>query len=60
MFPAMIADWREKLGEPLMPFVFVDLAAYPQGGGQYPAIRMAQLAALALPRTGAVFAYDLG
>jgi len=60
MFPAMIEDWRQKLQQPSLPFVFVDLAAYPDGGGMYPAIRMAQLAALALPRTGVVYAYDLG
>ena len=29
-FPAMIADWRRRFGAPKMPFVYVQLAAYPK------------------------------
>ena len=29
-FPAMIADWRARFASPRMPFVFVQLAAYPK------------------------------
>jgi len=59
MFPAMIADWRVKFRSEL-PFFFVELAAYPDGGGAYPAIRWAQTAALQLPNVGMATAIDLG
>lgn len=59
MFPAMISDWRVKFRSQL-PFFFVQLAAYPDGGGQYPAIREAQTAALKLPLVRMATAIDLG
>ena len=55
----MIADWRVKFRSEL-PFFFVELAAYPDGGGAYPAIRWAQTAALQLPNVGMATAIDLG
>jgi sialate O-acetylesterase len=62
LFPAMISDWRLKFSNTAsgMPFFFVQLAAYPNGGGIYPQIRYAQTAALALPNVGMATAIDLG
>jgi sialate O-acetylesterase len=60
-FPAMIADWRLKFNLTL-PFFFVQLAAYDgrMGGPTWPALQMAQLAALSLPSVGFASAMDLG
>jgi hypothetical protein len=55
----MIADWRLKFGLPL-PFFFVQLAAYPDGGATWPAQQIAQLSALSLPNVGYATAMDLG
>jgi sialate O-acetylesterase len=61
LFPAMVADWRRAFARPL-PFFFVQIApfAYDDERGQTPALRQAQAAALALPRTGMVVALDAG
>ena len=59
-FPVMIADWRSSFQAEL-PLHFVLLAPvqepYPMG---FPALRMAQLTALALPATAVANAFDLG
>eukprot|EP00050_Salpingoeca_kvevrii_P022110 m.121236 g.121236 ORF g.121236 m.121236 type:complete len:810 (+) comp9600_c0_seq5:87-2516(+) len=55
-FPAMIADWRKKMGIPL-PFYFVQLAAF---SSDYALIREAQLAALKLPMVDFATAIDIG
>jgi len=62
-FPAMIHDWRVKLGlrAAQFPFFFVQLAPYPAGGTSALAdIRLAQTAALSLPFVGMGTAVDLG
>jgi sialate O-acetylesterase len=55
-FPAMISDWRKKMGLSL-PFYFVQLAAFSQ---DYAEIREAQMAALNLHDVGYAVAIDLG
>jgi len=61
-FPAMISDWRQKFvnSKSQFPFYFVQLAAYPEGGGAFPAIRNAQTEALKLQNVGMATAIDLG
>jgi len=62
LFPAMIGDWRAVFDRPL-PFHFVQIAPFGYGGerdGSTPALREAQAAALALPRTGMVVTLDIG
>ena len=57
-FPAMITDWRKRLGIPDLPFLYVQLAAYD--GSDLSWIRAAQDAALDLERVRRVLAIDLG
>ena len=59
MFPAMINDWREKF-KLRLPFFFVQLAAFPDGQGIFPAFRYSQTAALNLSDVGMAVAIDLG
>ena len=59
-FPAMIRDWRQQFGQPNLPFYFVQIAAWKEGGQPAVNVRAAQLAALQLPRTGVASAIDLG
>ena len=55
-FPAMIADWRKKMGLRL-PFYFVQLAAC---GDKFTELRNAQMVALKLPDVGYAVAIDIG
>jgi len=65
-FGQMIQDWRSQFGDPDMPFLFVQLAAYMPladnrpGAGTWPELRASQAAALALPHTGMATAIDVG
>jgi sialate O-acetylesterase len=58
-FPAMISDWRVKFNLTL-PFFFVQVAAYPDGGANWPQLQIAQTAALELDNMGMATAMDLG
>jgi len=59
-FPAMIADWRKKLGysPEALPFFFVQLAAFSKES--FPRLRDAQMEGLKLPATGFALAIDIG
>jgi sialate O-acetylesterase len=65
-FKNMIQDWRGQFGDPDMPFLFVQLAAYMPladnrpGAGSWAELRASQAAALALPHTGMATAIDVG
>ncbi|MED5621921.1 sialate O-acetylesterase [Ideonella sp. BN130291] len=65
-FKRLIQDWRHQFGDPNMPFLFVQLAAWspladnrPDGNG-WAELRASQAAALALPHTGMATAIDVG
>ena len=58
-FPAMITDWREQFALPDLTFLYVELAAY-HPGTTWPEMRLAQRAALPLPKIGYATAIDLG
>jgi len=64
LFPALISDWREGFVQPEMPFYWVQLANYGNGGRpdgtDSAALREAQETALALPATGQALAIDVG
>jgi hypothetical protein len=57
-FPAMIADWRVKMDNPNLTFVFVQLAAYPKH--DYSETRNAQMSGAELSDVGYAVALDLG
>jgi len=62
LFPVMIRDWRHCL-ERTLPFHFVQIAPFAykkDSDDQVAGLRMAQGAALALPRTGMVVTLDIG
>ena len=59
-FPAMIQSWRKHWQQPNLPFYFVLLAGYAEGGGHWAPTRAAQLAALALPYVDVSTAHDIG
>lgn len=61
LFPAMIRDWRTAIGTDL-PFVFVQIAPFGYGNdtGEAFALRLAQEAALALPKVGMAVTTDVG
>jgi len=65
-FKRLIQDWRQQFGDPDMPFLFVQLAAYlplasnQPGAGSWAELRASQAAALALPHTGMATAIDVG
>jgi sialate O-acetylesterase len=65
-FKHLIEDWRGQFGDPDMPFLFVQLAAYMPladnrpGAGSWAELRASQAAALALPHTGMATAIDVG
>jgi len=59
LFPAMIRDWRAKLGGAETPFLFVQLPGYGPGN-TWPELRAAQAAALELPATAMAVAIDQG
>lgn len=65
-FKRLIQDWRGQFGDPKLPFLFVQLAAWfpladnrPDGNG-WAELRASQAAALALPHTGMATAIDVG
>lgn len=64
LFPATIRAWRAAFSSscPLCPFLFTELAAIhsSKGEGNFSALRLAQHAALALPRVAMATAIDLG
>ena len=61
LFPAMIRDWRAVFGSE-MSFVFVQIApfGYRDDRGQTFELRLAQEAALALPKVGMAVTTDIG
>ena len=65
LFPALIADWRQRFGAEL-PFLFVQLAGWkaptdqPGAPSALAELREAQAATLRLPRTGMATAIDVG
>ncbi|MBC8011100.1 MAG: sialate O-acetylesterase [Burkholderiales bacterium] len=61
LFPAFITDLRASFAQPDLPFYWVQLPAFIGGPGEdWPALREAQTAALALPHTGQAIAIDVG
>jgi sialate O-acetylesterase len=65
LFPALIADWRRRFGQPELPFLFVQLsnfmAARPEPGeSAWAELREAQALALQVPHTGLATAIDIG
>ena len=71
LFPLLIGEWREALGDPELPFGFVQLASYgwdprgeatPSGGpSRFAELREAQdLALRSVPGTGMAVAIDVG
>lgn len=59
LFPAMIADWRDKWGYDF-PFYFVQIAPFNYGAGRAAALRDAQRKSLTTPRTGMAITMDIG
>ncbi len=65
LFRALIEDWRRARGEPALPFLFVQLAAFmapaeEPGESDWALLRESQSAALALPATAQVVLLDAG
>ena len=63
MMKALIGGWREVWNQGDFPFLYVQLAPYRYGGGNYemlPEVRDAQTAALSIPNTGMVVTTDIG
>lgn len=65
LFPALIADWRDKWENPDMPFLYVQLANYKTGmqpidESTWAELREAQLMTLDMPNTGMAVAIDIG
>lgn len=62
LFPAMIADWRNRWSRGDFPFYFVQIAPYPYGGNgmQAAALRDAQRKSLRVPHSGMVVTLDIG
>jgi sialate O-acetylesterase len=65
-FKRLIQDWRGQFGDPDLPFLFVQLAAWlpladnRPGAGAWAELRASQAAALDLPHTGMATAIDVG
>jgi sialate O-acetylesterase len=64
-FPALITDWRNRWGEPELPFLFVQLPNYgtrtpPNQRSRWAEIREAQAGALSLPKTAMAVTIDVG
>lgn len=59
LFPALIADWREKWGQGNFPFLFVQLAGW-RPGENWPWLRDAQLKSLSVPATAMAVTLDIG
>jgi len=63
LFPQLITDWRERWGEPSLPFLFCQLPGTrlgPGNIGKRPFLREAQASALKLPNTGMAVLIDTG
>jgi sialate O-acetylesterase len=62
LFPALIADWRQRWGQGDFPFYYVQIAPFSYRGdtGQTAELREAQLLALATPNTGMAVTMDIG
>lgn len=65
LFQTMIQDWRQRFGNPKMPFYFVQLANYLapstcQPDSRWAQLREAQASALCLQNTGMAVNIDLG
>jgi sialate O-acetylesterase len=65
LFRRMIADWRETLGDPELPFLFVQLPNYlerenPSAKNRWAELREAQADALSVPNTAMAVAIDVG
>lgn len=65
LFPALIKDWRTKINQGNIPFIYVQLANFMEpktipGESSWAALRQAQLNALLLPNTGMAVAMDIG
>lgn len=64
LFTALIGDWRSRFGQELMPFYWVQLAAYADphdpSGTAWAYLREAQAKTLAVPATGMAVTIDIG
>ena len=62
LFPNMITDWRQRWGQGIFPFYFVQIAPFGYGRdqGQAAELREAQLMTTALPNTGMAVTMDIG
>lgn len=63
LFPALIRSWREKFEDPDLPFYWAQLASWSAGNGDaldWPELREAQQATLAVPHTGQAILMDVG
>jgi len=60
LFPALIHDWRTRWRRGDFPFLFVQLANYEAGPGNWPELREAQTRTLSLAGTGMAVIDDIG
>ena len=65
LFPAVIADWREKWNQGDFPFLYVQLPNFMEAKDQpsesnWAELREAQLKTLSVPNTGMAVAIDIG
>jgi sialate O-acetylesterase len=65
LFPALIADWRQKWNQGDFAFLYVQLANFMEAKDQpsesnWAELRQAQLKTLAVPNTGMAVAIDIG
>lgn len=61
LFPAFITGMRASFAQPDLPFYWAQLSAFTGGPGEdWPALREAQTAALALQHTGQAITIDIG
>lgn len=65
LFPTLIEDWREKFGQPRLPFFFVQLANFTEkvpnpADSNWAELRESQMAALELTHTGMAVTIDVG
>jgi len=60
-FQTLIKDWRQRWGQPDMPWIFVQLASWEPNNGvnRWAELRASQTAALSLPHTAMVVTYDI-
>jgi sialate O-acetylesterase len=61
LFPTMIRCWREAWGQGDFPFLFVQLAPFANGGGDWPELRESQRRTVhRVPKTGMAVITDAG